>query len=387
MNAESNFDVIIAGAGLAGLSLAWYLIQEKYSGEILIADVSFEPKNDKTWSFWTTGTPPFQQLLQKSWNRAQISVLDFKATLPLNEYGYYSLKSEDFHTFVLAELKNQKNITFLETTISEISTKGKHPFLRTDDGSVFSTQYIFQSVFKPDMLSASDIKYPLIQHFLGWEIETAKPAFQPDIFTMMDFDEHFSPGVAFMYVLPFSLKKALFEYTVFSDSLLEKSVYENNVRAYLQEHYQLVEGDYRIIRKEYGEIPMEIWPKLSLSDSQIIHLGAAGGQTKPSTGYTFMRIQKRTQQLARQLAEGKSLSSPRNSASNFKYYDTLLLHILSTSTEDSLRVFHSLFKNNSLDDVLRFLAEESHFGQDLKIMSSVPYRPFLKAIWKTTFSS
>ena len=52
MNKSKIYDIIIAGAGLSGLSLAWYLIKEKYSGQILLIDKSFAPTNHKTWCFF-----------------------------------------------------------------------------------------------------------------------------------------------------------------------------------------------------------------------------------------------------------------------------------------------------------------------------------------------
>jgi hypothetical protein len=125
-----------------------------------------------------------------------------------------------------------------------------------------------------------------------------------------------------------------------------------------------------------GEIEMDAL----IMDGGTLNLGAVGGQTKPSTGYTFTRVQGYTQKLAWHLIQGFDPLPPQPSKFKYRYYDLLLLHILSNSTEDSLRVFRALFKKNSLDELFRFLGEDTHFRQDLKIMSSVPYIPFFKAI-------
>ncbi len=68
------------------------------------------------------------------------------------------------------------------------------------------------------------------------------------------------------------------------------------------------------------------------------------------------------------------------SKKRFKAYDLWLLQIIDQYPEDALRIFNHLFKNNSLDEIFRFLAEESNIKQDLKIMKSVPYFPFIRAI-------
>ena len=115
-------------------------------------------------------------------------------------------------------------------------------------------------------------------------------------------------------------------------------------------------------------------------EKNIFNLGIMGGLTKPSTGYTFLRTQEYTKQLAQSIIAGKNPLMPPRSKFRYRYYDLLLLHILSTSTEESLKVFHDLFKKNRFDSILSFLSEDSNFAQDLKIMSSVPYMPFFKAI-------
>jgi lycopene beta-cyclase len=117
-------------------------------------------------------------------------------------------------------------------------------------------------------------------------------------------------------------------------------------------------------------------------EKNIINLGTVGGLTKPSTGYTFLRTQEYTQQLADSIIAGNDPVLPTRSKFRYRYYDLLLLDILSSSPEESLKVFHDLFKKNGFDNILSFLSEDTNFAQDLKIMSSVPYLPFFKAIGK-----
>jgi lycopene beta-cyclase len=382
LKVESKYSIIIAGGGLSGLSLAWYLAKGGYKGEVLVVDSTFAPTNDKTWCFWTNQEPHFKEIIYKKWKKTWVSVLDYSTFRYLNEYAYYCIRSGDFREYVLRELRKHKNFDLLEENILDLSSNTNKAVLLTKGGDSYLADYIFQSILKPKNLDPAQIKYPLIQHFLGWEIETIEPAFDPETFTIMDFDEEFDPGVAFMYVLPFTQSKALFEFTVFSDEVLEKKDYKKKIRHYLYHEYGLDKEHFEIRRKEYGEIPMEDRPHLPLYENNIFNLGSVGGMTKPSTGYTFTRIQNYTQKLAQNLIQGFEPLPPKPSKFKYRYYDLLLLHILSNSTEDSLRVFHSLFKKNSLDDILRFLGEESSFREDLKIMSSVPYFPFFKAISK-----
>lgn len=383
MKVEAKYDLIIAGGGMSGLSLAWYLAKGGYDGQVLIIDSTFAPVNDKTWCFWTKDTPPFREIIYRTWNKAFFSALDMNAFLYLKDYSYHAIRCGDFKELVLTELKKHSNFDLLEENILDITSNSSKAVLLTKNSDTYLANHIFQSVFKPNWKQP---KYPLIQHFLGFEIETEHSVFDPATFTIMDFDESFDQGVAFMYVLPFSHDKALLEFTVFSDSVFDKEIYEKKIENYMDKKFGLHVSEYKVKRTEYGEIPMQDLDYQPTYEKNIINLGTMGGLTKPSTGYTFLRTQEYTKKLADSIISGEKPMYPTRSRFRYRYYDLLLLHILSSSKEESLQVFHDLFKNNKFDDVLSFLSEKSTFAQDLKIMSSVPSVPFFKAIGKNLIS-
>ncbi len=379
MKIEAKYDLIIAGGGMSGLSLAWYLADGGYKGQVLVVDSAFAPVNDKTWCFWTDKPPPFREIIYRTWNKAYFSALEMDAFLYLDNYSYHSIRSSDFKEYVLSELKKHKNFEFLEEDILDMTSHKKKTILLTKKSDSYIADYIFQSVFKPERTAP---KYPLIQHFLGFDIQAEHPVFDPATFTVMDFDNEFEPGVAFMYVLPFSHHEALLEFTVFSETPLPKEDYEDKIIDYMLNEFGLHHSEYYVKRTEYGEIPMQDMEYKPTYGSNIINLGTVGGLTKPSTGYTFLKTQEYTRELASALIAGQPPVLPPKSKFRYRYYDLLLLHILSNSTEDSLCVFRDLFRKNPTDAIFRFLSEESNFMQDLKIMSSVPYTPFFKAISK-----
>lgn len=379
MKIEATYDLIIAGGGMSGLSLAWYLAEGGYAGKVLIVDSTFAPINDKTWCFWTKEAPPFKEIIFRTWNKAFFSALELDAFIYLQDYSYHAIRSSDFREYVLRNLKNRANFDLLEENILDVSSNSNNAVLLTKNGNTYTADHIFQSVFKPQW---NPPKYPLIQHFLGFEISTEHSVFDPATFTIMDFDETFTDGVSFMYVLPFSHNEALLEFTVFSETILDKDIYQDKIEEYMLSKFGLHHSEYEVERTEYGEIPMQDLNYQPLYENNIINLGIVGGLTKPSTGYTFLKTQNYCKSLAKNLIAGKSPTLPPRSKFRYRFYDLLLLHILSTSTKDSLEVFRDLFRKNSTDSIFRFLSEESNFAQDLKIMSSVPYVPFFKAIAK-----
>lgn len=377
----NKYDIIIAGGGLSGLSLAWKLAKGGYEGEVLVVDSTFAPQNNKTWCFWDKADPPFQEIIFKKWNKSFFSALDFEGFLYMNKYSYYCIRQSDFKEFVLTELKKHKNFDLLEENVLDFSSNKNKAVLVTKNSDTYLADYIFQSIFKPDAGEKSEPKYPLIQHFLGYEIKTNFPVFDPAMITLMDFDEEFEDGVAFMYVLPFKSNRALIEFTVFSKQPLEeKKEYRKKIRSYLKEKYNLDNEDYEVKRKEYGEIPMDDRYYPETYSNKVINIGTVGGFTKPSTGYTFKRVQNYVDDLAESLIKGKEPILPSRSEFRYRYYDLLILHILFNSNEDSIKVFRDIFKNNPVDNVFDFLSENTSFLEDLKIMSSVPYIPFFKAI-------
>lgn len=377
MKIEAKYDLIIAGGGMSGLSLAWYLAKGGYTGEVLIVDSTFAPINEKTWCFWSKETPPFKEIIYRSWNKAFFAALDLNAFLYLNDYSYHAIRSGDFKEYILTELKKYSNFDLLEEDILDMSSNSNKAVLITKNSDSYLANHIFQSIFKPNWKAP---KYPLIQHFLGFEIKSEHSVFDPATFTIMDFDSSFKDGVAFMYVLPFAHNKALLEFTVFSKTVLDKEVYEQKIEEYMDKKFGLHISEYTIKRTEYGEIPMQDLDYKPTYEKNIFNLGTVGGLTKPSTGYTFLRTQEYTKKLADSIISGEKPLLPPRSKFRYRYYDLLLLHILSNSTQESVRVFHDLFKKNRFDDILSFLSEDSTFAQDLKIMSSVPYLPFFKAI-------
>lgn len=376
----NKYDIIIAGGGLSGLSLAWYLLKFGYKGEVLIVDSTFAPGNTKTWAFWCKGKPPFQEIIHKTWRKTFFSSQGYDSFLYMNEYSYHCIRESDFKEYVLTELKKKTNFHLLEEGILDVSSNKKKAVLITKSSDSYIADYIFQSVFKPPLFKKKNLKYPLIQHFYGIEIKTTDPIFDSGTFTIMDFDESFTKAPAFMYVLPFREDKALIEFTVFSKKTLKKKEYRQKIKAYLFDKFGLEKDDYKIKRREYGEIPMDDRPYIPFYKNKILNIGTVGGLTKPSTGYTFTRIQDYSKKLAQSIIDGREPLLPTKSKARFRYYDLLLLHVLSNSTEESLGVFKNLFQKHSIDTIFDFLSEDTNVIQDFRIMNSVKASPFLKAI-------
>ena len=178
--------------------------------------------------------------------------------------------------------------------------------------------------------------------------------------------------------MPFSETKALVEYTLFSEKLLDAVQYEEGLKEYILKTLRI--DSYKITETEFGIIPMTNH-RFPANGGNIINIGSAGGQTKPSSGYTFRFIQKHSAAIVEQLSQDKHPAG-KPMKRKYHFYDSVLLNILHNKTLPGKAIFTSLFKKNKPQQVLRFLDNESSLSDELKIISSLPTWPFLKAALK-----
>jgi len=63
----------------------------------------------------------------------------------------------------------------------------------------------------------------------------------------------------------------------------------------------------------------------------------------------------------------------------FHFYDTVLLRLLAEKKLGGDKIFSLLFQRNKAPLVFRFLDNETSIAEELKLISTLPAIPFLKA--------
>lgn len=381
---HNRFDIIIAGAGAAGLSLLWRILNspELRKENVLVIDKSFEPERNKTWCFWEDLDLPDSDLIYHSWGELLVRIGGKTYSGALDNYQYHCLRGDDFGETIMNRARSNPQVQFLEAGIHDFKSEERHAHAYTSEG-VFSGKTVFQSVLKPPGFNELAAEISLTQHFLGLEIECNRELFDPVIATFMDFDVPQKNGVTFMYLLPFSEKRALVEYTIFSKDVLDNEEYKTEISNYLVSRYSLKKNEYSVIREESGAIPMDGSRYTNSYCDHVWNIGTVMGLPKPSTGYAFSRIQVHSDSIIKTVENGGDLSTIKPASSyRFRVYDLMILYLLQNETENAARAFENLFSKNSFDRVLQFLAEETQLFQELSIFSKMPYRPFLRSIYK-----
>jgi lycopene beta-cyclase len=380
----NNYDYIIAGGGCAGLSLVLRLLQSPLKDKrILIIDADTKTQNDRTWAFWSKEEDPlFQPIIAKTWDRLQFSDESGSSISSIQPFTYQLIQGIDFYRYAKSIIQKADHVDTLTARISHIGEDATGPFCWAND-NLYRAQFVFNSCFTSNDLKPEQPEhYFMLQHFLGWRIKTKRPIFDPQEATLMDFRGPQKGNARFYYLLPFSEREALVEYTLFSGNTLQKEEYRQALRVYMNEHF---EGeDFEIVEEEYGVIPMT--NKVLSSRTRhphVVQIGTRSGMVKPTTGYAFLRIQQQTQAIVDQLRKDGTPFIAEKQKSRFRFYDTLLLHILHEEGHLAKQIFSQLFQRNSMLRILTFLNEKSTIWQEARIFASLPMNPFLKALFKT----
>lgn len=375
------YDYIIAGCGGAGLSLAWHISQSEQlkHKHVLLLDADEKNRNDRTWCFWTDQAPPYPNIQPKSWQKLQLSdstgINSHLCTYDVAPLSYYYTAGIDFYREVRQYLSAFPNFEFQQARVEHMEDTKEGVMVRTDQG-VYHSKWAFSSL--PVRIPKKHLTTK--QHFRGWFIQTEKAVFDPEAMCLMDFRTPQTDGASFFYVLPLSAHKALVEYTVISDQILPVETYEESMREYINCKLQI--KNYTIDDTEQGVIPMTNFSFPRYAGQHIMRIGTAGGMTKASTGFTFKNMQEDAQKIVQQLEEGKSPFHEQKNPARFRFYDTLLLHILKYYPEEAPRIFEKLFKSNKATSVLTFLDEQTNLWQEAQMFMKLPWKPFLRSLWQ-----
>ncbi len=422
-----NYDFILAGGGLAGLSLAYNLINSPLRDRsLLIVDKDAKQQNDRTWCFWEEQPTLFDEIAYRVWHRLRFVSEDFAREFDLAPYRYQMIRGIDFYNFTREKLSKCANVTFVRGNIDRIED-GPDRATVTVDGKSFRGSWVFDSTLPaslrggqwptkqsptsydkiashpsipPQKDAAPLTPYPqsggalggtpamtmnghyhhLNQHFRGWEIETEQPMFNPQLPTLFDFRTPQAGHMRFIYTLPFAENRALVEYTLFSSHLLTMEEYDTGLKTYIENVLGLKQ--YTINHVEAGIIPMTDHPFPRRLGQRVMSIGTKGGRVKPSTGYAFLRIQHDSAAIVQSLIEhGQPFHVPVRHG-RFGLHDSILLNIMTHHPDDLKPIFTLMFRNNPIQRIFHFLDETTSLSEELRFIFSLPPWRFLQALFR-----
>lgn len=374
---QQRYDYILAGGGAAARSLAYQMISSPLSGRrILIIDPDPKLNNDRTWCFWSADPTPFDPIVHRRWSVLDFVAEDFVLQLDLAPYDYRVIRGIDFYNHTTRTLK-AAGVHFLQRRADTIEQHTDHTVV-TADGEAYAGDWVFDSRWDAVPYRRDNPRYHYLQqHFLGWVIRADEAPFDTTRATLFDLRTPQDGMFRFVYTLPFSASEAMVEYTVFSANLLPPQEYRQALSTYIESHLGL--NDYRILEEESCVIPMTDEPFPRAAGERVMCIGTRGGRVKASSGYAFLRIQHDSAAIVRSLIESGSPFHGRRPAPRYHTFDSLLLQILYRHGDLGARVFSNLFRRNPVQRIFRLLDEDGSLGDNIALMSTVQWWPFVKA--------
>jgi lycopene beta-cyclase len=375
---NARYDYIILGGGLAGLSLAYHLINSPLRDRsILIVEPDDKDRNDRTFCFWSDRPTPFDEIIHRSWDQIRIIDEHEQRSIDLGAYRYQMIRSLDFYRHVRDVLAVHPIVTLLHGAADHVEETAEGASISVD-GRQYCGGWVFDSRFKVAAFKADPAnKGTLYQHFTGWRIETPDDAFDPTAATMFDFRVPQSGQLRFCYVLPLSKREALVEFVALGPHQLEPTL-----KHYVENTLKL--HGYRILEEEGGVSPLteRSFPRRANARSRVMTIGTAGGRVKASTGYAFTRIQQDSAAIVQSLIEtGQPFNVPADSGF-FRLCDALLLHLMRERGAMIQSIFAVMFRRNPVGRIFRFLDEASSMVDTALIIANMPPRPFLQALYE-----
>lgn len=364
MGSVDSAGVVVVGAGAAGLALACRLGEQGTEGVVLV-EVPPGPHRspERTWCSWGSDAY-WAEAVSARWDRVSVHASGGAArTYDLSPLQYTMIRSRDYEQVAAARLAGT-GVRRVEALVTEVADG---PAQAVVHGADLSADWVFDTRPVPPVRPG---RVALLQHFRGWFVRTHEDAFDPTVAGLMDFRPPQPPrGVAFGYVLPTSPREALVEYTEFTRSPLTTAQYD----AALADYTSLLGfGPYDVVGAEQGAIPMTDAPFPRRLGQRVFRLGAAGGATRPSTGYTFAAAQRQARSVAGALRDGRDPCPPAAYSRRHLWMDALLLRALDDGAVDGAAFFADLFAQHPTERVLRFLDGETSAREDLAVMASAP---------------
>ena len=374
---HSHVDLLILGGGCAGLSLASRLAEfGKDAPKVLIIEQRESYTNDRTWCFWDIEKPAYQSLTSHAWSKFEVANHPRSNVYNCSQYQYLMLESHHFYENALGLIRSNASIQLLlGQEVLSAPIKTEHGWYIKTGNLEFTAKQVLDTR-PPKQVSHHDSV--LWQSFVGYEIQTESDYFSPEQMVLMEFDHTFKSGLAFTYILPTTEKKALIEYTVFSENRMSEEELMEGLKKSIGQH--IAGSPYKILRVEHGILPMGNKLATQNNDSSYLFAGLFEGAARPSSGYAFQRIQSWANKCAHSMLANNTLYAFPKEKRLQSFMDGLFLNVIKKNPTIAASLFEDLFRRCNLKTVVKFMSDQASSSDCLQIIRALPPKPFIEAL-------
>ncbi|WP_062461973.1 lycopene cyclase family protein [Demequina soli] len=375
MRPVEHADAVILGGGAAGLSLVCHLAESAWDGDLVVVDDASRPLDGRAWAWWSRGELLLDRIAESVLPTATVAGERWARRMPLEPYAYRTLTGPALGSAADEALARRgwRRLTGRAIALSGDDARAAVAVDLPGGGTAdIAARWVLDGVGPGEPPRPADAGPRL--ELDGVTIETEADAFDPDAVTLMDFRTDQADGLAFMYVLPSSARRALVErvrFVVPGGEAADEAPVDaaQALDAYLGDVLGL--GDHRIVPRERGSIPLDAHPAARAAGA-VVPVGARAGMVKASTGYGFARIQRHSAALAAALAAGTDPGRALPASAWARVLDGALLRVIRDDPAGAQEVLAALLLRHPVDRVLRFLDEEASAAEQLRIVASLP---------------
>jgi len=374
---------LVLGAGCAGLSLACALVDAGVGEQIVLVDRRTDFGHDRTWCFWDTRNGlPFASLATHRWPRWRVVGRDGREVEHRStRHPYLHLPADRFYRAALDRLAAAPNVELrLGERVLAVEAGDDGVRVRTARGELdAAVAYDAMGGAGPLSRGGPLGRAALSQRFLGLEVETERPVFDPSRATLMDLraGTRDAGALRFMYVLPFGPTRALVEDTSLGGDALRAADRRAAIATHLRDTWQA--GDVRVLREERGVLPMATGALPAVRAPRLPAVGAAAGAVRPSSGYAFVRIQRHAEAVARAVVAGAPAPA-RLGRRRHELLDALFLRALAHDPAAFDRHFVALLRGVPAGTFARFMTDASSLGDEAAVIAALTRPGFLWAM-------
>lgn len=386
---EQIVDLIIIGAGASGLSLLLELHHINDNHRVKVLERASGPNSDRIWSFWQplsnhhADTLPdyLHSIIAKKWTSWCLSIDDNCHVMRDSNYHYSSLRAEAFSEFAVECAKDNAlhDIVFNTEVVALTECNG---YIEVETQN---QRFLAQKVIDTRPPPICTQHTGLVQCFYGKEVVVDIDTFDDSIVQLMGALKCSELGIEFVYILPFSPKHALIEFTCFSASVVSMATLKKRLDEVIHE---IVRSDnFHILREENAVLPMyRVNQNVSAKNPCIVHAGISGGAMRASTGYSFLNCHRWAQTYAVALKDKKTPSNDAPINWVYQKMDAVMLKVLRDDIRLGVHIFGQMFKKVKPDSFVRFMTERATWLDVCKVILAMPKWVFARAAIAILFS-
>ncbi|KQV25943.1 lycopene cyclase family protein [Yonghaparkia sp. Root332] len=383
-------DLVILGAGCAGLALAARLAEGDSGLRVIAVDVRTDYSDDRSWCFWADDAHDLRPIVAHEWRDWTYQAEGGPGVAHhVDGETYQYVRGADFYAHARALIEASDRVE-LRLGVAAGEVRALHPSISrpAGEGVIVSTsagdltaRWVVDT--RPRRTAAM-----LFQCFSGAEVDhggsldLAALGIAPGAAGLMTGMRADADGLGFVYVLPLSDSTALVEWTRFSPSPLRASeVRAGRDAALAALGAPLGAPHVRVLREEAGVLPMGRVPSPSADATPsvpgVVVAGAAGGALRDASGYGFARIQAWARDCADRLARGEAPIGHPPEPFIRRQMDRIFLQALRAHPERTADYFAAMARGVAPARLLRFLTDRARLSDLLAIIASLPLLPFL----------